>query len=103
MILPDDAMGRPLSAVPVSVDRLAIVLVAGSSRMVPVPAGARLLLLNATSSVWVQYGGPASVPVTDITDGQAPELNPGLRDIKDVALLGLAAAGDCVVSLAFYR
>ncbi|WP_029008336.1 hypothetical protein [Azospirillum halopraeferens] len=99
----DDAMGTPVPAVDPSSHRLAVVLTAGGSRTVAVPAGARFVLINATGPLWVQYGAAATVPAADITNGTAPELNPAARWIEGITTLGLAAPGACAASLAFYR
>lgn len=97
-----DAMGTPTAALNLSDARLAVVLTAGAPKVVAVPTGARTVLINATSPVWVQYGAAAVLPATDQLAGGAPELNPAARDITGVSTLGLVAPVDGVVSLAFY-
>lgn len=98
-----DERGRPLEVIPVSDCRQAVVLAAGETKILATPTGATMVLINATSNVWVRFGGAAAVPTADITDGSAPELNPGPRYIKGCSSIGFAAAQPCKVAISFYR
>lgn len=98
----DDAMGDGTDITSVSDTIHAVALTASVPRQVPVPAGARIVLTNATGVFWMRCGGAASLPSGDVLDGSAPELNPAGRIVAGVATLGLVAPADCMVSLAFY-
>ena len=98
----DDAMGRPSLAIISSDTVLAIVLTAGTSKQIPVPAGARIVLFSPTAPYWARIGGVASVPAADVLDGSAAELNPVAREVRGGGVIGLAAATAATVSLSFY-
>jgi len=97
-----DAMGRPTVALEPSDHLLAVVLAAGAPKSVTVPADARVVVLNANGDFWCRFDGPATVPTSDVLDGTSPELSPICRSVAGVTSIGLAAARDCVVGLAFY-
>lgn len=97
-----DAMGVPAAIIRPSTCRYALKLMAGTGRTLPVPAGARTVLVNATGPVWVTYGGPAALPADDDLGGNAPELNPAGRSLEGIQELGLVSSGDCLVSLCFF-
>lgn len=98
----EDAMGRVSSAVHRSDNVMAVLLAGGGAKRVDVPAGARLVLFNATGPFWAKFGGAAAVPTADILDGSAPELNPIGRSVTGIASIGLAASQACTVNLVFY-
>ncbi len=97
-----DAMGESTDVLVPSDTCLAVVLPANVPKAVPVPAGARHVLFSGTGNFWAKLGGPAVLPVTDMLDGSAPELNPAGRELMGCGSIGLVAPGPCVVSLAFY-
>ncbi|MGQ9369010.1 NAD/NADP transhydrogenase alpha subunit-like protein [Azospirillum sp. ST 5-10] len=97
-----DASGRPTAVINPPPHRCVVALSAGIAKSVPVPAGARQVLLAATGNVWVQYDGVPALPAGDALGGAAPELNPGARTLEAVSALGLVAPVDCLVSLGFY-
>lgn len=85
---------------------VAIVLAAGSSKAVAVPAGAAFVALSFTGDVWARFGAAgvaAAVPTADVTNGSAPVLNPDARRIPDGAThLALIAEAACKGSLEFW-
>ncbi|WP_353862021.1 NAD/NADP transhydrogenase alpha subunit-like protein [Azospirillum formosense] len=97
-----DSMGKNTSIIPPSDTLMMLVLTAGVSKSVTVPAGARVMLLSATGNVFVRYGSAPSLPTGDILDGTAPELNPAARRVDGFTTVGLVAPMDCVTTLAFY-
>lgn len=103
LLLATDDMGRSLDVIAVSDSRYALVLAPGQGKTLPVPAGATMMLVNATANVWIQYDGPAAVPMADDLGGGAAELNPGPRFIKGIAAIGIGAAQACEVGVTFYR
>lgn len=102
LVTSEDAMGRRTDFLSAPDTVKAVVLTAGASRLVPVPASARRVLAGATGNFWMAYGRAAVLPTADVTDGSAPELNPAARDLSGVTTLGLVAPADCVVCLAFF-
>lgn len=101
--LATDSMGRSLPVPPPCTASFAVVLTAGTPRLIAVPAEARLVLFNATQAFWASFGMSATLPVADMLDGSAPELNPAGRRLEGVSQIGLVAATDAVVNLLFYR
>lgn len=99
----DDCMGRRTDVLNVSDTRHAVVLTAGVPKTVTVPVTAVRVLFAGTGNYWVAYDTAAALPTGDVLNGQAPELNPGGRDIAGVTSLGLVAPKDCLVNLSFYR
>ncbi|MFV3126365.1 hypothetical protein [Niveispirillum sp. KHB5.9] len=97
-----DAMGRATTALAPSADRHVMSLAAGAAKSLTVPAGAEIMLTNATGNVWVQYGGTSVLPAADILTGGAPELNPGARWIHGVTSVSFIAAQSCLVSVSFF-
>jgi len=98
-----DSMGRPTVTLEPSDSRQVLALAAGAPKTLAVPADATVMMVAATNNVWIQYGGTAAVPGADITDGSAPELNPGVRYVAGLSVIGFAAAAPCLVSVIFYR
>ncbi|TWA51885.1 hypothetical protein FBZ84_14113 [Azospirillum baldaniorum] len=97
-----DAMGTPSAVLSVSDSRYALVLAAGTGKMVSVPNDAKTVLFASTGPFWVQYGTAAILPVADDVSGVAPELAPAARRLDGTTLLGLVAPSDCTVSLTFF-
>ncbi|MBF0560651.1 MAG: hypothetical protein HQL37_01295 [Alphaproteobacteria bacterium] len=98
-----DAMDRQTEIIALSDSRSVLMLAAGQAKTLTVPSGATVALINATAPVWVRFGGSAAVPSADITDGSAPELNPGPRLVKEGMTIGVAAAQSSLVNILFYQ
>lgn len=98
----DDVMGKGTSVLPISNYTLVLLLSAGVSKAVTVPAEARVVLFSATGNFWLSADSTPAVPAADILDGTAPELNPSGRAVRAGQTLGLVAPAACTVSLSFY-
>jgi hypothetical protein len=85
---------------------IAVVLAAGASKAVAVPADARFVGFSFTGDVWARFGAAgvsAAVPAADVADGTAPVLNPDARRIPDGAThVALVADAACRGSLEFW-
>ncbi len=101
--LATDNMGRALPVPPPCSMGLAVILTAGTPRLIAVPTNARLVLFNATQAFWARFGMAVTLPTVDILDGTAPELNPAGRRLDGISQIGLVAATDSIVNLLFYR
>lgn len=99
----EDSMGRRTDALSPPNCCLVVMLSAGVPKKVVVPHGATVMLASCTGLFWVRYGGSATLPVADILDGTAPELNPAARSVAGLSSLGLIAPADCILNLCFYR
>ena len=97
----DDA-GRPSAVLKPSDCRHVYALAAGAPVLVTLPRGTRTILFSANTDLWVQYGGPVTLPSATDTSGAAPELNPGARAVS-VSLIGIVSDRDGLANLAFYR
>lgn len=69
---------------------------------IPVPAGARAVLMAATTDYWVQYDGDAVLPAASITGGKAPEFNPMARSVAGLTTLSFVSEKAGFLSLGFY-
>jgi len=78
------------------------VLTADSNKAVSVPTDAVYAVFAATADVWVNVGGVAAIPTTDITDGTGSELNPVARIVEGESTIGIISAYAAKVSVAFY-
>ncbi len=86
---------------------IALVLAANVAEVQAIPAGARFVIFSATDHFFARFGTSsaitAAVPVADVTDGTAPELNPAARQIPDGAThIALIASAATTVVLSFY-
>lgn len=97
-----DAYGRRTDVLVPSPHRQAYPLVPLTAFAIPVPEGARTVVMAATTDVWVQYDTVAVVPTMAVADGNAPELNPIARDVSRVQEISIIAANPGAISLGFY-
>lgn len=81
------------------------VLAANTAEKVTVPAGAKYVNLSGTANFYVLFGADptAAIPATEVADGSASMLNPGLRALDGAAKIGLISPTDgCVVTMEFF-
>ena len=105
--LPDGTAEKNLvvGLVPQSDTIYAIVLAAGVSQQIAIPAGSNRVLFSVSggNDFYCKFVNAAiAVPVGNIVDGTAPELNPLLRMCSNKAFVSLVAGANCVVTMAFY-
>jgi len=80
------------------------VLAAGVAETVTVPAAVAIVSFSATENFYVNFsGGTAAVPVADVTNGSAAELNPGIRYVKGQGTFSILSPATCIVTLSFYK
>jgi hypothetical protein len=64
----------------------------------------RMVVFSFTADTFVQFDDPAVIPVSDITDGTAPILNPSHRAIRGgVESISCISGVAGVVTMEFYR
>ncbi len=80
-----------------------IILVANAMKSVLVPEGATLVEFKATNNFYSKFDANVTIPVADVTNGTAGELNPDKRIIKGVTTINLIAAASTKVTLSFYN
>ncbi len=78
------------------------VLAASVEEIHTVPADANYVVFSALGEFWVAYDTTVAIPAVDITDGTAPELNPGARWIKGVTLIHLISPVATKVMMSFF-
>ncbi len=84
------------------------VLAANTAEIIPIPTGAKFVLLTGTVNFYVDPTIAAIVPAADDVAGTAPELVlstvPVLRSLSGVNATGLSviSASICIVTAAFY-
>lgn len=80
------------------------VLAANTAEKVTVPTGAKFVHFSGTTPFYVLFGADptAAIPSTEVADGSASVLNPGLRKIDGAAKIGLIAPAACVVTMEFF-
>lgn len=79
------------------------VLAANTAEVHTVPSGKKYVVFSSTDDFFAKMDGAAAIPATDVTDGSASELNPGVRYIVGVATIGLKAPRACTVVMSFYE
>ncbi len=85
-----------------SSSRYANVLAAGVAEVVTVPTGANYVLFSATADFWANFGAAAAIPATEVADGSASYLNPGLMAIGGATTIGLISPYVATVQMSFY-
>jgi hypothetical protein len=99
-----DAYRQQMEGFGYSTSVYANVLAANVAEKVTVPTGAKYVLFSGTANFYVLFGADptAAVPATEVSDGSASCLNPGLRAIDGAAKIGLISPTDCVVTMEFF-
>ena len=100
--------GRAASSLTPSDHVLSLILTIGGAKKVEVPAGAQYVVFSSTVDFFVFYGKEdvpvAFVPTTDIMDGTAPEMSPGMRtlEVDDVTHMSIIGIDAGQLTMAFY-
>jgi len=97
-----DANGRGMIGTNYSSSVYANVLAATVAEVVTVPTGAKCVLFSATANFYANFGAAAAIPATEVADGTASVLNPGLRSLDGAATIGLISGEACIVTMEFY-
>lgn len=105
LVFVTDGSGRGAFAANPSGYGLARVLAASTAESFSIPAGAKFVSFACTvTNFWATFDGTtAAVPAADITNGSAPELNPGMRQLTEgQTTISVIAAEDCIVNALFW-
>ena len=84
----------------------AVVLVAGASQQITIPAGATKVLfaVSGGNDFYMEFTTAAiAVPTVNNVAGTAPELNPLLRSCSGQTSISLISGAGCVVILSFFK
>jgi len=85
--------------------KYAIVLVASTNQTINIPTGAKKARFKATAAAdfWIKFGGAASIPSANVTDGTASILNPdGIITLDGATTVGIISAVACIISIEFW-
>lgn len=78
-------------------------LAAGVAEEITFPPGAAFVSFGAASDFFVRWDGEAAtIPTTDILDGNASEANPTARMIRGRTMCSVISAEDQLVTLSFW-
>jgi hypothetical protein len=80
-------------------------LIAGAQRNFSAPSEANIVMFSATGSFYCLIGSSAaaSIPIGNVLDGSASEMNPIAREVLVGDKISLISPVDCKVTMAFYR
>ena len=90
-----------LRKAPTEID--AMVLAADVAESYTVPSGARYLVFSAQADFWVNPGGSAAVPTTEVTDGSAAECNPVGWEVEAESSISFISEVANKISIAIYK
>jgi hypothetical protein len=69
---------------------------------VTIPSGARYVVFSSTADFYARINATATIPVGDVTNGSGSEMNPSIRQLKDVTSLSVISPSACTITMAFY-
>ena len=81
-----------------------IVLAANTAQTVTLPASLKTALasFSSTTPFYVNFNGNASVPATNITNGQGSVLNPTVKYLSNQSSISIIAPAAGVVTIEFF-
>ncbi|MBW2635982.1 MAG: hypothetical protein JRC86_00395 [Deltaproteobacteria bacterium] len=86
-----------------SSERYASVLAADTPEVVTIPDGARYVLFSADADFWANFDAAGAVPSTEVADGTASYLNPGLIALDGAETIGLESSYAAKIQMSFYE
>lgn len=79
-------------------------LLAGVNQTYTIPANADAVIFSSSCAAFYAIIGPtAAVPVANVTNGTASELNPSSWYTGRATQIGLISPTDCTITLAWYK
>jgi hypothetical protein len=87
-------------ALPVGEYNDVVALAADTAKSFTVPAGANFMMFSPEMFFYLKKTSTFTIPAADVTDGTAPELNPGVRRCTpgDVYYMRARTAGNVVIT-----
>ena len=77
-----------------------IVLAAGVAKTYTIPTGAAYLLMSGTALFFARFGGAASIPIADVTDGTGACVAPEFREVPDdITTVSFISSVNCIVAI----
>lgn len=80
----------------------AVVLEASTEDSITIPTGATIAFIASTATFWMKIDGTAAVPLANVEDGSASELNPTSCVLRGNSTMSFISAQACTVTIAFY-
>lgn len=97
-----DNNGQSTFAVPFS-DTINVQTLAPTvAESVTIPSGAKYVVFSSSADFYARINAAATIPVGDVTDGSGSEMNPSIRQLRDVTTLSVISPSACTITLAFY-
>ena len=109
LVVPRDTRNIPATAQSVNTGGYVDcrVLAASTAEVQTVPTGAKKVLITVTGNSFVQFGGAATVPAADVTDGSSPVLIvntvPRMFACEGVATIGVISSAINTVTFEFFK
>src|ERR1035437_299158 len=72
-----------------------------TAETITIPAGARSVILSATTDFYALANGTAAIPA-DVTDGTASELNPIGYTLEGILTISVISPAACIITATFY-
>lgn len=74
-----------------------------TAKTITIPTGAKFVMFSCVSDFYINFAGTAVIPVSDVTDGSASELNPTVRGVDGYTSFSAIASASCVLTVAYYK
>jgi hypothetical protein len=75
---------------------------AGTAEVQAVPSGALFVVFSSDGDFYAKPNTLPSVPVADVTNGGAAEINPTVWSLSSITGIGLVASTTRIVTLSYY-
>ena len=97
------ANNLPVDVTPFSDTVYHLLLTPSTNKVVAVPAGARVALINYDANTWVRINAVAVVPVSDVVDGMGSDLNPSAKYLDGVTTINFISPSPAKISIAWFK
>lgn len=79
------------------------ILTANVAKAITKPTDGNYVLFSSDGDFWVRYGATAGSGSTDLTDGSGSELNPIVREVRNVTSISVIATSTRKISCLWYK
>ena len=100
--LATDSNRRPDGQIVVPSKYVNAYVLGGAATAVTIPTGAKIAMFSCDGDFYINFAAAAVIPVADLTDGTASELNPTTRHIDGYTAFSVIASAACVLTVAYY-
>jgi hypothetical protein len=78
-------------------------LLSGTAKAITIPTGAKFAMFSCADNFYINFAGTAVIPVGDVTNGSASELNPTVRNVDGYTSFSAIASSSCILTVAYYK